>query len=130
MADAVEIVLREARRRVEQKAPEWIEALLPPLLEAALTGKAVDQVPDPVTREEPVPPKPDAKDRAWRTLAQGLVATVLVGLVTAVGTAVAAPGFNVFAGESWQAVGTAAGTAAVMSVLAYVQRLLQPPRAR
>ncbi|QXU53606.1 hypothetical protein [Rhodococcus sp. LW-XY12] len=72
--------------------------------------------------------KTDAKDRAWRTLAQGLFVTVLVAIITAFGTAVAAPEFDLLTWDSWRAAATASGTAAVMAVTAYVQRLLSPPK--
>jgi len=75
-----------------------------------------------------VPAKVDAKDRAWRTLAQGLAVTVLFAIVTAFGTAVAAPEFDLLTWDSWRAAATAGGTAAAMAVAAYVQRLLSPPK--
>lgn len=128
--DAIDIVTREARARVEAALPDLVEAIVPALIGAALRGDDVRTAPTPeVTPTGPAPaPKADAGDRARRTLLQGLVVTVLVGITTALGTAIADPGFEVFALESWGAAGTAAATAALMSVVAYVQRLIMPPK--
>ncbi|BDB62348.1 hypothetical protein [Rhodococcus sp. RDE2] len=72
--------------------------------------------------------KADAKDRAWRTLVQGIVVTVILAVITAFGAAVAAPDFDLLTWDSWKAAATAGGTAAVMAIVAYFQRLLNPPR--
>ncbi|WP_395705003.1 hypothetical protein [Rhodococcus ruber] len=130
MVDAIDIVTREARARVEAALPELLDAIVPTLIDAALRGDDVTATATPaVTPTGPAPaPKDDAKDRARRTLLQGLVVTVLVGITGALGTALADPGFDVFALESWGTAVTAAATAALMSVVAYVQRLVMPPK--
>lgn len=126
MADVADIVAREARSRIEAALPDLVAAVVPALVDAALKGEPVETVPVPNTA--PVPVKPDAKDRAWRTLAQGLVATVMLSGAGALGQAIAAPGFDLLGWGSWSGALTGAGTAVLMAVLAYVQRLIQPPK--
>lgn len=115
----------EAQRRIESAVAEAstiaTQAALRAIPTSAVGELVVDELPG-------VDAKTDAKDRAWRTLAQGLVVTVLLAIITAFGTAVAAPEFDLLAWDSWRAAATAGGTAAVMAVAAYVQRLISPPK--
>ncbi|MBP2211075.1 lysozyme family protein [Rhodococcus ruber] len=128
MADAIEIVAREARARIEAALPQLVEAVVPALVEAALRGDRVEDVATPTPTTQLPNPKADAKDRARRTLLQGLVATVLVGVTTALGASLSSPDFSVFELASWSTAGTAAVTAALMAVVSYVQRLVLPPK--
>lgn len=125
---AVEIVTREAKARVEAALPSLVEAIVPALLEAVLRGDKVEDVDTPLV-PIPVDPKADAKDRAWRTLLQGLVATVLVGVTTALGSSLADPTFSFFELGSWTTALGAASAAAAMSGLAYIQRVLESRKA-
>ncbi|OOL31850.1 hypothetical protein GQ85_10975 [Rhodococcus rhodochrous] len=127
--DVVDIVSREARTRVEAALPDLVAAVLPALVEAALRGDPVEDTPTPtVAVPAPVEARPDAQDRAWRTLAQGAVATVILAGTGAITQAVAVDGFDPFAWGSWSGALTGASTAILMAVLAYVQRLILPPK--
>lgn len=119
--------------RMELEAKKRIDAAVADIPHIAIRA-AEQATPTPIpgelvdTGRPGVDAKSDAKDRAWRTLAQGLVVTVLLAIITAFGTAVAAPEFDLLTWDSWRAAATAGGTAAVMAVAAYVQRLISPPR--
>lgn len=119
--------------RMELEAKKRIDAAVADIPHIAIRA-AEQATPTPIpgelvdTGRPGVDAKSDAKDRAWRTLAQGLVVTVLLAIITAFGTAVAAPEFDLLTWDSWRAAATAGGTAAVMAVAAYVQRLTSPPR--
>lgn len=76
----------------------------------------------------PTDVKADARERSWRTLMQGALATVVVGVGGTVGTAIASDSFSLTDWSDWKAAGIAAGTAAVAAGIAYVQRLIQPPK--
>lgn len=75
----------------------------------------------------PVEVKSDARDRAQRTAIQGVVATVVVGVLLAV-AGVIGDGFDFTSGEAWKTVLGAALGAVVAAGTAYVQRLVSPPR--
>jgi hypothetical protein len=68
----------------------------------------------------------DAKNRAWRTLAQGLLVDVTGSVVLAVGPALAGADFAWTRGY-WAAVGLLAAKTAIQSVVAYVGRKVAPP---
>lgn len=76
----------------------------------------------------------DAKDRAWRTVLQGAVATVLFAALTAA-TSVLQVAIGSEETVQWSVVAqnavTSAGVAALMAVLAYGHRLFgsTPPTA-
>ena len=75
-----------------------------------------------------VPAKKDAKNRAWRTSLQGLAATVVVAVLTAFADVLGGDSVDLLSGAGWKVVlGTVSG-AAVMAVLSYVQRLVNPPK--
>lgn len=118
--------------RVQIEAQRRIDAAVADIPTIAFRA-AQQAVPVPVQGELVIDEHPDAKsdarDRAWRTLAQGLVVTVILAIITAFGTAVAAPEFDLLTWDSWRAAATAGGTAAVMAVAAYIQRLISPPKA-
>lgn len=122
VSDRVQV---EAQRRIESAVAEAstiaTQAALRAIPTQATGELVVDELPG-------VDAKTDAKDRAWRTLAQGLFVTILLAIITAFGTAVAAPDFDLLTWDSWRAAATAGGTAAVMAVAAYVQRLISPPK--
>lgn len=122
--------LEERSRQIAQAAVDEANARIDAAI-GQLPGIAVistEHLPD---SEQPAPagdPKADARNRAWRTLVQGFVATVLVAAVGAFAHAVSADGFDLFSWESWRVAASTGGTAALMAVLAYIQRLVQPPR--
>ncbi|APE11004.1 hypothetical protein BO226_19190 [Rhodococcus sp. 2G] len=152
MADAIELIAREVAGklgdqiesriqeavktvsdRVQVEAQRRVDAVVAEIPQIAI--RVADQA-----ASKPVPgelvetgrpgmdAKTDAKDRAWRTLVQGIVVTVILAVITAFGAAVAAPDFDLLTWDSWKAAATAGGTAAVMAIVAYFQRLLNPPR--
>ena len=77
---------------------------------------------------DPVSPRADARDRARRTLVQGAAATLLSVAFVAFGQAIVADGFDFTDAGDWKIVGGTVFTAVVMSVLAYVQRIVNPPK--
>lgn len=82
-----------------------------------------------VSNSETVPDaKADAKSRSWRTLVQGLIATVVVGVGGTLGTALVDPNFDIGDITDWKFAGASVGTAAVAAAIAYVQRFVQPPK--
>lgn len=68
----------------------------------------------------------DARNRALRTFAQGLLVDVAGALVLAVGPALAGADFAWTRGY-WAAVGMLAAKTAIQSVVAYVSRTVVPP---
>lgn len=124
--DVVDRVVEQVRPRLETEA----EAILTSLVDRAQARIAETLTPATTPPDSLPSPKADAKDRAWRTLVQGIVATILLAGSTAVGTALTAPEFDLLTWDSWKAAGAAAGTAVLMAILAYVQRLIQPPKER
>lgn len=74
----------------------------------------------------PVSVAADAKNRAWRTFAQGLLVDVTAGVVLAVGPAVAGADFAWTRGY-WTTLGLLAAKTAVQSVVSYVARKVVPP---
>jgi len=124
-------VVQAVTTRLEAEAQRRIDEAVAAIPQIAI--RAVEQTqPLPIPGELVHDPAPDAhadaRDRAWRTLVQGLVVTVVLAVVTAFGAAVAAPGFDLLTWDSWRAAATSGGTAAVMAAAAYIQRLVQPPR--
>ena len=73
------------------------------------------------------PPDPvaDARNRAWRTTVQALIAVAVIGAASAVVPLMA--GDQPWTSGYWAGVGKTAATGAVMAVLAYVGRLKTPP---
>ncbi|MGW9567135.1 hypothetical protein [Prescottella equi] len=116
--NAMEIVKREIMRRMD--------GLVPALLQAAIEGKPVEQVPYPSGPARPA--SADARARAGRTLLGGLVTTMILAVLGALGAAIAAPEFDVFSWGSWSGVVQTLATVAVMSVVSFVQRLVSPPK--
>lgn len=120
--------------RVELEAQKRIDAAVAEIPHIAIRA-AEQATPTPIQGElidigrPGVEAKVDAKDRAWRTLAQGVVVTVIVAVVTAFGTAVSSPEFELLTWDSWRTAATTAGTAAMISIVAYIQRLISPPKA-
>lgn len=153
MADAIELIAREVAAKMGDQIETRIEAATKAVserlqteverrIDAAVsqaseiaTSAALAAVPTSPPSQQIVVPgvpaqdvKTDAKDRAWRTLGQGLAVTVLVSIITAFGMAVSAPEFDLLTWDSWRAAATAGGTAAVMAITAYIQRLISPPK--
>ncbi|WP_045194763.1 hypothetical protein [Rhodococcus sp. B7740] len=75
--------------------------------------------------------KSQARSRALRTLIQSLLAVVVVAGGNVVIQAVTQGTLNVFSWDDWKVVGTLAGSAAIASVIAYVQNKfgIKPPKA-
>jgi len=109
----VKIVTDEAHRRIDGYLAE-----LPRPVEAELVA------------QEPAPAKVDARNRAWRTTVQGAVATVLVAVLLALAELLGTGTLDLTTGGAWKAIAGTAGGAALMAVLAYIQRLVSPPRDR
>ena len=106
-----DLVVRQIRERAEAEAAERIR-------EAAAQ----------IEKTTSVPVKKDAKDRAWRTSVQGLIATVVVAVLTAFADLLGGDSVDLLSSAGWKVVlGTVAG-AAIMAVSAYVQRILNPPK--
>lgn len=94
--------------------------------EAIAVGKAA--VAAGVAEAAAKPIKADARDRAWRTTLQGGIATIVIGVLVAVGELVSSGGVDFFTSSGWKVLlGTASG-AAVMAVSAYIQRITNPPK--
>lgn len=74
----------------------------------------------------PAPAPVDARSRAWRTLAQGLLVDVLAAVVLAVGPELAG-GHFVWTRAYWLALAGLAGKSVVTAVVAYVMRRVLPP---
>jgi hypothetical protein len=68
----------------------------------------------------------DARDRALRTLVQGLAANVLIAVVAAVGPALSGSNFA-WSRTYWATVGTLAASTAVTAAGSYLMRRLVPP---
>lgn len=78
-------------------------------------------------RITPPSTRADARNRAWRTLAQGLLVDVLAGVTLAVGPALADEHFA-FTAPYWAFVGALAAKTAVQTVVAWAARHLVPPQ--
>lgn len=140
MSTPYELIAREVETRFRSE----FEARVGELLEdgrVALDNAVADataHVDEAVTRivldaqvggSESIPDaKADAKSRSWRTLVQGLIATVVVGVGGTLGTALVDPNFDIGDISDWKFAGASVGTAAVAAVIAYVQRFVQPPK--
>lgn len=74
-----------------------------------------------------VPDKTDARDRARRTAIQGVISTVIVGVLLAVAGVIGGTGFDFTNLSDWKAVGGAAVGAVLATLTAYVHRLVSPP---
>ncbi|WP_427422650.1 hypothetical protein [Lysinibacillus fusiformis] len=70
----------------------------------------------------------DARNRAWRTLAQGLAVDVAASVVLAVGPAIAGADFA-WTKAYWLTVAGLAAKSAVTAVVSYFARKLLPPAA-
>lgn len=123
MQGITERVQAEAERRIEAAVAE-----IPQIAIRAAGQSAGTPIPGELVLDSGVDARADAKDRAWRTLVQGLFVTVILAVVTAFGTAVAAPDFDLLTWDSWKAAATAAGAAVMISITAYIQRLISPPK--
>jgi len=123
MQGITERVQAEAERRINAAVAE-----IPQIAIRAAEHSSGTPIPGELVLDSGVDARADAKDRAWRTLVQGLVVTVILAVVTAFGTAVAAPDFDLLTWDSWKAAATAAGAAVMISITAYIQRLISPPK--
>lgn len=76
----------------------------------------------------PLPPSTadDARNRAWRTFAQGLISDVLIAATGTLIAAITAPDFVMSRGYV-AAVGVLVGKSVVVAVLSYVARYARPP---
>lgn len=66
--------------------------------------------------------KADAKQRSWRTVLQGLGATIVVGVLPLVNSAIA----NGIDKVNWVALEQSAATAAVMAIISYLMAFMRP----
>lgn len=76
---------------------------------------------EPITQEV----KADAAQRTWRTIVQGLIATVLVAVIPVIYSAIQGGVENV----NWETVRNSAITAGLMAGLAAIMAILRPPTA-
>lgn len=140
MSTAYEVIVREVEARFRAEFDRRVEIIVADgrtAIDRAVT-EATSHVGELVTAavldgplsSSPVDAKADARERSWRTLVQGALATVVVGVGGTVGTAIASDSFSLTDWSDWKAAGIAAGTAAVAAGIAYVQRLVQPPKAQ
>lgn len=114
-AQVLSDVQKRAAAAVEAAAAEAVAVAQSAV--AAGVGEAVAQ-----------PIRNDAKNRAWRTAVQGLIATVVVSVLVALSALASGGGLDLFSSEGWKVViGTVSG-AAIMAVSSYVQRVVNPPK--
>lgn len=102
---------------VERRLTDLISAAAPPIPEfrtEELTPIVIDD------------PKADARDRARRTLLQGLVATIVVAGILAVAGAFQG-GFDFLDAGAWKTVAGAAVGAMLAAAGSYIQRFIDPP---
>lgn len=137
MSTAYDVIAREVEKRFRAEFDQRVGAVIEDgrlaidaavreataAVDAAVTNAVLDGPP-----ASPSDVKADARERSWRTLVQGALATVVVGVGGTVGTAIASDDFSLSDWGDWKAAGIAAGTAAVAAGIAYVQRLVQPPK--
>ncbi|WP_418345282.1 hypothetical protein [Rhodococcus pyridinivorans] len=123
----VQAVVKDVGDRIQEEAQKRIDAAVKDIPQIAIRS-AIRTAEQSQTEAGPVDVKADARDRAWRTLVQGFAVTIILAVITAFGTAVTAPEFDLLTWDSWKAAATAAGTAGMISVAAYIQRLIQPPK--
>jgi hypothetical protein len=101
----------EARATAERQISEWLNQ----------NGGQVTVAPNAV------PDKTDARNRAQRTAIQGVISTVVVAVLLAVSGVIGGDGFDWTNLSDWKAVGGAVLGAVLMTVTAYVHRLVSPP---
>lgn len=122
----IDPILAEIRIQAELEAAQMIQDIRQRAEEEA--AAKLRDLASSVEKTIAVPARKDAKDRAWRTSLQGLIATVVVAALTGFADILAGDGVDLLSGAGWKVVlGTVAG-ATVMAVSAYVQRLVNPPK--
>jgi hypothetical protein len=82
----------------------------------------------PNTLRVPLPASVDARNRAFRTFAQGLAVDVVAAVVLAVGPALVGEHFA-WTRAYWAAVAGLAAKTAVQTAVSYVARKVVPPPA-
>lgn len=122
----VQARVQEALNGVQAEVSARIDALVSEI--PAIAAMSAEHQPEQPLADPGVSVRTDARNRAWRTLLQGLVVTVFVAATGAFATAVGKDGFDFGEWESWRLAVNAGMTAALMSVVAYVQRFLNPPK--
>lgn len=98
----------DAKAAAERQIGEWLKSNAPTPV-PAVDGKA------------------DAKNRATRTVIQGAISTVVVAVLLAIVGVIGGDGFDFTTAADWKAVGGAAVGAVVMTVTAYLHRIISPP---
>ncbi|WP_064257107.1 hypothetical protein [Rhodococcus sp. HS-D2] len=130
----VQTVVHDVRTLIETEARERIDAAVAEIpqiaIRAAVRAAEQNQTLSVSVEGElmSIDPKADAKERAWRTFLQGALVTLVLAVGTAFTAALSAPGFDLLTWDSWKTAATAAGVAAMTTVVAYVQRFVQPPK--
>ncbi|MDV2477149.1 hypothetical protein F8M49_20730 [Rhodococcus zopfii] len=125
----VDLVTERVLEDLPGIAEKIVEAAIVPITERVAvevaarmgTGEQAPTAPDPKT---------DARDRALRTTVQGAAATVLIAVLLAVAELLGTGTLDLSTGGAWKAIAGTAGGAALMAVMAYVQRLIDPPKDR
>ena len=117
-------VIEDFHTQIEPRIAEVIEDA-----RAAVDQRVTDfLVSVPITAAPPVDHKTDAKDRAQRTVIQGLVSTVVVAVLLAITGVIGGDGFDIASASDWKAVGGAALGALLTAGVAFVHRLVTPPK--
>mgnify|MGYP007004568483 CR=1 FL=1 len=126
--NAIDLIAEEVTQRLRGEFRQHVEGLV-----TAAKQDADAILADFAARLErvdvsPEAPKSDAKDRAWRTLLQGLLATILLAGTGAVADALTSESFDITHVGDWKFAITGAATAVTTAALSYVMRFIQPPR--
>ncbi|WP_072814268.1 hypothetical protein [Rhodococcus zopfii] len=131
--NVVDLVTERVLEDLPAIAEKIVEAAIVPITErvaaevAARMGTGVPAPPAPAPAPDP---KTDARERALRTTVQGAAATVLIAVLLAVAELLGTGTLDLSTGGAWKAIAGTAGGAALMAVMAYVQRLIDPPKDR
>ncbi|MEZ5152136.1 hypothetical protein [Rhodococcus zopfii] len=126
--NVVDLVTERVLEDLPGIAAKVVEASILPITERVAAEVAVRMgAAEPAP--EPAPdPKTDARDRALRTTVQGAAATVLIAVLLAVAELLGTGALDLSTGGAWKAIAGTAGGAALMAAMAYVQRLINPPK--
>lgn len=109
IAPRLDEVVENARATAEQKITELVMNM-------------------PIAASPPVDHKTDARDRAQRTVIQGALSTVVVAVLLAITGVIGGDGFDIASASDWKAVGGAALGALLTAGMAFVHRLVTPPK--
>lgn len=127
--NVVDLVTERVLEDLPGIAQKVVGAAILPITERVAAEVAVRMGAAEPAPPAPVPdPKTDARDRALRTTVQGAAATVLIAVLLAVAELLGTGALDLSTGGAWKAIAGTAGGAALMAAMAYVQRLINPPK--